>query len=203
MSAGSEDGDSDTNADADLEEGKGKGRLDAKDVARLLVARRRMEMKWVSMTGGVPDIARCGEPVGGTVGGDANAGANANAGASATPRGVEAGARCTSHDAAAAREAHYRLVVRSGVQERWMVDPVRGFEVLEALRWGRRSDSQNDRNDRNVEVGDRNDVDMEGGEGDEEVYGGFCEGCVERIRRVWRGTRERVWKDFGEGVGAG
>ncbi|KAF6745005.1 hypothetical protein DFP72DRAFT_856874 [Ephemerocybe angulata] len=196
MSSGSEDdSDSDIDVEAGPEGGRREkewtGRLDVKDVARMLVARSRIQIKWVSMTGVLPDIARCGEPSSssatGTVSGVANMnadmlGGNVNVGASGLEDGVGAGwVRCVSHDVAAAREAHHRLVIRSGVQERWMVDPVRGFEVLAGLRWGRKEQERREK-----------------GEEDEDMYGGFCEGCVEQMRRVWMRTRERIWKDFGE-----
>ena len=35
-------------------------------------------------------------------------------------------------------------------------------------------------------------------DGEEVYYGEFCDGCVEKMRRIWAGTRERVWKDCEE-----
>ncbi|TEB19483.1 hypothetical protein FA13DRAFT_1802193 [Coprinellus micaceus] len=120
---------------------------------------------------------------------------------------------CTAADASAAREAHRRLVVQSGVQGMWVNDVMGGLEALKGLRWGwsppsstglgsGASGSKSGSGSWSKFKGkERSKQDNKGGEeGEEEeeeeeemYYGEFCDACVERMRERWERVRKEVW----------
>lgn len=210
------------------EKGRKREKLTQKDYMKLTTARARLLSRWMRETAQFPtDLLPCATSTaraGVNHGPEGSGGTGREAGCEKA-RGLGGGTAerrtdgdgewegCTGSDPLAAREAHRRLVLQSGVQEAYMNDVVGGLGVLFTLNWGRDPRGRGKaggvrRNGRELQgQGGRK---MESGNAGEEgqgeegevYYGGFCEDCVGRLEKVWGGARERVWKDFGVLFGA-
>lgn len=209
------------NGDGEKDSKRKRERLTQKDYMKLTTARSRLLSRWMRETAQFPEellpcatstaraeVYRAAEDTSGRTDGEAG---SKEIGEGTGERNKDEDREwkgCTGSDPLAAREAHRRLVLQSGVQEAYLNDVVGGLGVLISLNWGRDprarasggSREDKGRRGRKVRSGNRAQGEVREGEGKdgEDVYhGGFCEGCVGRLEKVWTGARERVWKDFG------
>lgn len=200
---------------------KQKWTLPQKDFTLLTKARSKLTARWNRETIQFPEsLLPCPDAIA-----NAPSGVDPGEKASAQDDEEEEEYTCAASDAATAREAHRRLVIQSGVQERYMYEVIGGLEALEDLRWGWSPDeeegdagsastsSRNASREKTGEDGEdggdadecggkgrgkdekRKDEEKDDDDGEEVYYGEFCDGCVKKMKRMWRGARERVWKD--------